>query len=167
MPKINTIYLIVFIILLGLVQATSFDYIKLNGIKPDILLVSTIFIALSFSRQDTIKAAVTAGLIKDTVSSAVLGSYVFSFIVVGVLINLNQNKFYRQRVSAQTGLSFLSYLFAGVSISFINMVAYRRVDLFYTNLGPIIQGAFYTAVIAPFVFFICFKIFRVNTDYML
>jgi rod shape-determining protein MreD len=163
--KISGISLILLVILLGLIQATSFDYIKLIGIKPDALLVVTVFIALSCSRQETIKTAITAGLIKDVTSASVLASSVFSFLVIGLIINFHKNKFYGHRISAQAGLSFLSYIFASVLIAGFNALAYRQVDLFYINLNGIVKGALYTSLIAPIICLISSKVLRIRLEY--
>jgi rod shape-determining protein MreD len=147
-------------------QATSFDYIKLAGIRPDLLIVFTVFIALSYSRKDTMKAAITAGLIKDITSSAILGSSVFSFLALGFFINFHQNKFYAQRLSTQIGLCFLSCIFAGVVVLACNAAAYRQLYVFYESINLIIRGAVYTSVIAPFIFLILSRILRVNFEHV-
>jgi rod shape-determining protein MreD len=164
--RINTPLLIVFLISIGLIQATSFDYIKIAGIKPDLLIVVTIFIALSCSRKDTLKAAVTAGLIKDITSSAILASSILSLLALGLFINFHQNKFYKQRLSAQIGLSFASYIFIGAAVSAFNAAAYKQAYPLYEIINLTVMGAFYTAMIAPFIFFISSKTLKIKLEHV-
>jgi rod shape-determining protein MreD len=164
--RISTPLLVVFMILIGLMQATSFDYIKIAGIKPDALIVVTILIALSCSRKDTLKAAFTAGLIKDITSSAILASSILSLLALGLFINFHQNKFYRQRLSVQIGLSFISYIFTGAAVSAFNAAAYKQAYAFNEIINLTVMGAVYTAVIAPFIFFISSKVLCIRLEHV-
>jgi rod shape-determining protein MreD len=164
--RVTATLLTAFLILIGLIQATSFDYIKIAGIKPDALIVVTIFIALSCSRKDTVKAAITAGLIKDITSSAVLASSMLSLLALGLFINFHQNKFYKQRLSAQIGLSFISYIFIGAAVSAFNAAAYKQAYPFYQIINVTAMGAVYTAAIAPFMFFISSKALKIKLEYV-
>ena len=146
----------------GLVQATSFNLIKLFGVKPDILLVITIFAALSFDRRDGLKCAVTAGIIKDITSSAIFGSYTLSFLLIGLFLNRHQNKFYKEKPLAQIVLSFSAYIFVSICVFSLNAIAYRRLDFFYSGIDLIFKGSAYTCLVAPLIFLVVSRILRIK-----
>jgi rod shape-determining protein MreD len=146
----------------GLIQATSFDFIKLFGVKPDVLLVITVFAALSFHRRDVLRCAIMAGIIKDVTSSAIFGSYTLSFMGIGLFIYAHQNKFYREKPFTQMALSFSAYILMSICVLSINAAAYRQLNFFYNSIGLILKGAVYTCSIAPLVFLIISKSLRVK-----
>jgi rod shape-determining protein MreD len=154
---------VIFLILLaGFAQSTSFDYIRLFGVKPDILLIISVFSALLFSRNDAVKCAILAGSIKDITSSAILGSYTLSFFLICVFINIHHNKFYREKTITQIVLIFFAYIFMGACVFLLNAVAYRQADFFYSTAGIVFRGALYTCLIAPILFFVISKILRIK-----
>jgi rod shape-determining protein MreD len=146
----------------GLIQATSFDLIKLFGVKPDVLLVITVFAALSFYRKDVLRCAIIAGIVKDATSSAVFGSYTLSFILVGLFIYAHQNKFYRERPFTQAVLGFSAYIFVSICVLSLNSVAYRQLNFFYNGIGLALKGAVYTCLAAPLIFLILSKTLRIK-----
>jgi rod shape-determining protein MreD len=162
MRPVNVKSAMVLILILGLAQSVSFDYISLYGIKPDILLVLTIFTSFVFSRRDSIKCAVTAGIIKDACSGFVFGSYTVSFLIICIIINRWQSRFFKEKALTQIFLTFVSYIFMGVIAIFINAVAYKNPDFFYRSAGVLLKGALYTCAASPFVFFITSKILRID-----
>ncbi len=148
------------VICAGFIQLAAFDYIEIAGIRPDILLLIVIFISLSCEKPETIKTAIIAGIIKDVTSSSVLGSYMLSFLVLGLLLNYHQRKFYKERIFTQALFGFFSYIFTAIFAFGINSIAYRGLGPFYIFLNITVKGAFYTAAISPLVFFISSKILR-------
>ena len=162
MHRIGLRSIILLILLVGLIQSTSFDFIKLFGVKPDILLLITIFAALSFDKRDVLICSVTAGIIKDITSLAVLGSYTLSFLLIGLFLNAHQNKFYREKPLTQIALSFSAYIFVSICVFSLNAVAYRRLDFFYSGIDSMFKGAVYTCFAAPLVFLAVSRILRMK-----
>jgi rod shape-determining protein MreD len=162
MHRVSLKSCLLLILLAGLIQATSFDLIELFGVKPDVLLVITVFAALSFYRKDVLKCAIMAGIVKDATSSAVFGSYTLSFVVIALFIYVHQNKFYREKPSTQVVLSFSAYIFVSICVLSINAAAYRQLIFFYNGIGSSLKGAVYTCLAAPPVFLIVLKSLRVK-----
>jgi rod shape-determining protein MreD len=146
----------------GLIQATSFDFIRLFGVKPDLVLILTIFAVLLFDRKEALRCAATAGVIQDITSSALFGSHVLSFLLCSLILNAHQNKFYRERPLAQMILSFSAYIFVSVFVVLLNAIAYRQQGLFYGNICVILKGAAYTCFAAPPVFLALSRILHIE-----
>jgi len=162
MHRIGLKSIMLLILSAGLIQATSFDLIRLFGVKPDILLLITIFAALSFDRKDVLICSATAGIIKDITSSAVFGSCAVSFLLIGFFINAHQNKFYREKPLTQIALSFSAYIFASICVFSLNAIAYRQLGFFYNGVDLMLKGAVYTCLSAPLVFLAASRILRVK-----
>lgn len=162
MHRINTFAVILLVICAGLVQVAAFGYIRIFGVKPDILLIIAVFISLSCRRPEAVKASVLAGLAKDITSYSVLGSYTLSFLLLGLFLNYHQNKFYGERVSTQALLGFFSYIFASLPAFLLNSLAHRQLSGLYPFFDILLKGAFYTAAVSPVVFFIISKILGIR-----
>ena len=162
MHRISMAAIIAMVVCAGLVQVTAFDYIEINGIKPDILLLVVVFVSLICQRPETIKAAIVAGAIKDVTSFSVFGGYVLSFLILGLFLNYHQRRFYKERILAQTLFGFCSYIFVAIFALGFNALAHKGLDLSYTFLSIAIKGALYTGIIAPLVFFTASKILRIR-----
>ena len=162
MYRVSIIAIIMMVVCAGFIQVTAFDYIEIAGINPDILLLIVVFVALSCQKSETIKAAIAAGFIKDVTSSSVFGSYVLSFLVLGLLLNYHQRRFYKERVLTQISFGFFSYIFVAIFAFGLNLIAHKGLGLFNTFLNIALKGAFYTGAVSPMVFFISSKILRIR-----
>ena len=162
MHRVGIITIIMIVICAGLIQVAALGYVEIAGIKPDILLLVVIFIALSCQQPETIKAAIIAGVIKDMASSSVFGSYMLAFLVLGLLLNYNQRRFYSERPLTQMLFGFCSYLFVAIFILGIKAIAHRGLGLFYIYLNIAFKGALYTGAVSPMVFFAASRMSRVR-----
>lgn len=162
MHRINLFAVLIFILISGLAQAGSFDSISLFGIKPDLLLVIVIFFSLSLSKENSLKIAIIAGLIKDINSSVILGSYTISFLLIALFLNYHQNKFYKERVSTQALICFLSHCVAECMVLLFAQVSYKAPMFHYPFFNIIFKGALYTAFISPIAFFALSRVFKID-----
>ena len=72
--------LLTFIIFLAaLIQSTFLDYLRIEGIKPDILLCLVIFIGLYAEKSFSLKAGLFAGVLKDVLSGGIFGLNILIF----------------------------------------------------------------------------------------
>lgn len=162
MYRINMVTLAAFTAIIGLIQATAFDYIGFFGIKPDLLLITVVFFSLSCTRAISIRSAVMAGLIKDITSSSVLGTYAISFLLAALFLNYHQRRIYREAAHTQVMVNFASYLFVSVLAIAFTLVSSRTFSPHYPYLSILFKGALYTGLIAPLVFFIFSRLLRIH-----
>jgi rod shape-determining protein MreD len=97
MPRKKKIFLIFAIFLAALIQSTFLDYLRIQGIKPDILLVLVIFIGLEADKSFGLKAGLFAGLLKDLLSAGPLGLNTLAFGLTGFILGAYTFKLYRER----------------------------------------------------------------------
>ncbi len=162
MHRVGLFSLILFIFCAGFLQVTAFDYISFAGIKPDILLILVVLVSVSCREQDSLRASVAAGLIKDVFSSAIFGSYIISFFIIGLFLNYHKSKFYRERPSTQFLLTYLSYIVMAIIVFWLNSLAHKQPGLFYVYMNIALKGGLYTAAASPVVFFLASRILRIK-----
>lgn len=161
MHRVNIFATSILIICAGLIQAAAFDHISLFGVKPDLLLIITIFLSLSSPKGQAIKTAAAAGFIKDITSSSVLGSNAVSFLLMAVFMNYHQRKFYRERAGTQILITFLGCFIAGLLVIVLNIIAGQVLAPYRPFLIRVFKGAVYTGIISPLVFLLLSKALRV------
>jgi len=154
MHRVSSVSILFVTLCAGLIQASGFDYIAILGAKPDLLLIITIFFALNYSKNESIKAAITCGLVKDITSSLILGSYTISFVLIALFLNYHQNKFYKKKIVTQILVSFGSYIVMVALALLFNFIAHKGFIADYPILPIIFKGGAYTAFLAPLIFFI-------------
>jgi len=142
---------LIIVLFIALIQSTAFDYIAIAGIKPEVLLIFTIISALSAKRKDIIKIALLSGLLKDLTSSFIFGGYTFSFIIIGLIINYHQSKFYKERLTTQFSLSAISYIIMGILVLSFNSLAKKEFFDFTLYFSLLIKGAIYTGGVSILV----------------
>jgi hypothetical protein len=79
-----------------------------------------------------------------------------------MFLNYHQNKFYKEKAATQAILGFASYIVTVFAAFFINFISYKQVIAYYPLFPIILKGAAYTAVVAPFVFFILSKALHIQ-----
>ena len=158
MKKILAI-LIVFI--LGILQSTVLDYIKIFRVKPDVLLISVIFFSLHFGKANFgLLVGFFSGLLEDILSNSLIGVNAFSFGLCGLIMGAQGNKIYKDSLSVQSLVSFIAALF-------ISLFSYCLFSLISEAVRPFVEyfkyiifpASLYTALVSPAIFFILSKIF--------
>ena len=149
------IYLIV--LLTALAQATAANLVTVANIRPDLLLILVIFVALRKGALQAAAVGVIAGILKDILSAgAFLNTLVFP--VCGILAGLFAERFYKDNVFMDP----LIVLAGSIFVSAAYMVWFSRWDYppsVFILAGRVgIPTALYTALAGLPVFFILKKI---------
>jgi len=162
MHRINSLAIFSLIIIVGLIQASAFDYISILGAKPDLLLCLVVFFSLFSFTSDSVKAALTAGLLEDITSSSIFGGYTISFLLIALLLNYNRYKFFKEKPSAQIAIVSVSYLTVSLLALSFNLISHNMPLPHHPFLKVAIVGAAYAGLISPPIFFVLSKVFKVG-----
>lgn len=74
---------IFFILISFFLQSSVFEYLRIGGIIPNIVLIVFVFIIMMADSQEIFAAALVGGLLLDFSSSFLFGVFTLSFIVIG------------------------------------------------------------------------------------
>lgn len=77
---------LVIVLLLGLLQVTILDWIKLFNLKPDLLLISVVIAALFFNLRWALFFSLFAGIFKDAFATLPFGINTFLFVLWALCI---------------------------------------------------------------------------------
>lgn len=124
-------------------EETIVAKIAFTGIKPDIILSLVAFFAYYFGNPAGFEAGLFAGIVKDALNISYFGTNTIFFVLFGWFAGFLSDKVYRENFVTQ----FLTVLLASLIISRLH-----------------VGHAFYSALLAPFVFFVMRKIYNITED---
>lgn len=156
----NWIFFLI-VIVLGLLQVTILNYLKIFGVKPDLLLISAVFASLVFDFKWAFVLSVFAGMFKDVFTANTFGINTLLFPLWSFLIvRLNKE-------------ITIDYNFIRMALIFIISVVHNTITglaLVYSGsfipagifLGIVFPQSIYTALVLPLVFKISGPFFLEN-----
>ncbi len=140
------------IVAAALVQTTWPDALKLQGVLPDLPLLLVVYFAMAEGEERAMFTGLIGGIYQDVASSAVLGHHVFCLVAAGYAIGRLSTRLITEHPAVKAGMVFLAALMAGVLFTSIHYIQQPASGAIYPFLTSVVPGAFYTAVLTPFVF---------------
>ena len=138
-----TIYIT--ILLLFFIELILFDKLRIYGVRPEILLIVTIFFGFHFGIARGIEIGALSGILKDVFSITTFGVNVFSFLLIGFLSGYLKDKLFKENFVTQALFSCFSvYIVWGFASAPVGAVLYKGL---------------YTGILAPSLFLVLTKIF--------
>lgn len=149
-------YIVVF--LLFIAEATILNKLKICGVRPDLLLVTTVFFGFHFGVTRGAEIGFIAGLLKDTLTVGAFGINTFSFLAIGILAGCLKNKLFKENLLSQFFFSFLAvYLLA--CVHFLSLGEMARSGAAGQFWSAVFRKGLYTAFLAGPLFLLLAKIF--------
>ncbi|NLI91986.1 MAG: rod shape-determining protein MreD [Peptococcaceae bacterium] len=142
--------LIIFLFCLTL-PGTLFHYWSWGGIKPDLVMLWVIYIALHHRPVQGIAYGFTLGLIEDLYFGRYLGLNAISLAVVALLIGFLQQRWYRENIPLTMVLVFIVSILGQTLIMLF--AATSGLNWFYSDSFNIIFGiSLYNALLIPLTY---------------
>lgn len=148
------------IILISLVIQghSSFDVLRIAGVKPDLLFIAIVYFGYSFGSFYGEVTGFISGLLHDAVSNSPLGLLAFPKMAVGYLIGLFNRSIIRSNVLTVFLIIFLASIAKGI-ITLLLCLIFSEASL-SSIVTIILPESFYNAVLAPILFILFDKIFK-------
>jgi rod shape-determining protein MreD len=145
------------ILLIILIQTTLLDYVRVFGVKPNLIFVFVVSIALL---RGNVEGAVTgffAGLMQDIVSGKVIGFYALLGIYLGLIMGSVNKRLYRENIFVVIFFTFVSTIAYESVVFFLGVFLKGQWSFIYPFKGIIIPEAIYNAVISIFTYILVIK----------
>jgi len=137
---------------------SSFDVLRLAGVKPDILFVSIVYFSYSFGSFYGGVTGFLSGLLHDASSNSPLGLLAFPKMLLGFIIGMYGRSILKENILTITLLLFIASLAKGF-ITILFCYIFHKASL-SDIITLILPESFYNALIAPPIFFLYDKIFK-------
>jgi rod shape-determining protein MreD len=143
-------------VLLLILQTTLLPFFPIHRIRPDILLIFTLYLGLSFPPLSGGFLAFFMGYLMDLFSGNALGFYTLSRPLVFFAAQFFRERFYMEGSYSRFLFAFVYSMLEGFLI-FILMNAFHSTPL--GNLYPLLltfllPQSFFTALVTPALFFL-------------
>lgn len=137
-------------------QATIFDFIRIFGVKPDLVLLLVIFYGFIHGSKEGAYFGFLSGLFIDFLSGQYIGLNALSKMAVGYFVGLGETKLYKENIFIATIVSmvgtvigqtiyYLLLLVTGIHIPFINGLFHVIIPIAVYNgiFTILLYGRFY------------------------
>jgi rod shape-determining protein MreD len=153
-----------------LIQLLFLDYVKIASVKPDLLVILVVFIAIFFGAGAGAEAGFVSGLLKDTYSLDIFGVNIVLLSLIGLIAGMLSPKFFRESKLTQLLLVFASSVLYMISHYFVSSLI---LNVSYVSLpeylyGLILPSSLYTAALSLIIFSALIDRYRLkeNAEYL-
>jgi len=150
----------ILIFFITLVQSTVLDNIAIYNVKPNLLMVFIVSVALLGSNVEGAVVGFICGLVQDMVSGGPIGFYALLGLYLGFAIGSINERLYRENVLVTIIVTFISTVVYEFSVYFLSYFEKGSLQLVYPFTHVILPEAVYNSVVSIFIFIIILKIKR-------
>lgn len=137
---------------------SSFDVLRIAGVKPDLLFITIVFLSYSFGSFYGEITGFISGLLHDSVSNSPLGLLTFPKMALGFIVGMFGRSVLKESFATVFLLLFGASLIKGVITLFL---CYLFHEASVSQIASvIIPESFYNAFVAPPLFMLFDKIYE-------
>lgn len=147
------------------IQSTVIDYFKINNVKPNLLLIFIICIALLRGNIDGGIVGFIAGLLQDILFGKVLGFYALFGFYAGITIGVINKRLYRENYFVVMFFTFTTTIIYEFAVYFFNILTPLLLSSARVSaeiIGPLANKLFteavYNSVVSIFMYILVIKI---------
>lgn len=156
----RNIWWAVLVVAASLGQMTCLDAIRIQGVRPDLVLLLVIYFAVAEGEERAMLTGLLGGIYEDVAGDVVLGHHVLCNVVVGYLMGRVGQRLVLEHPVVKVGLVLIGSLLHGLLYTCIQYVQTPNMSALHTIIATVVPGAFYTAFATPVVFFLAARVFR-------
>lgn len=146
------LFYVISVLVCFLLQTSVFNFLKLAGVMPNILLILTVTIAFIRGRKAGIVIGFVCGLLIDIFSGNVLGQNAFVYLMFGYVNGWFHTYFYEDDILLPIGLLTANSLAYSFVIFFFFFAMRGRLQFFSYLFKVMIPEAVYTGIVALLIY---------------
>ena len=152
------LFYVISVLVCFLLQTSVFNFLKLAGVMPNILLILTVTIAFIRGRKAGIVIGFVCGLLIDIFSGNVLGQNAFVYLMFGYVNGWFHTYFYEDDILLPIGLLTANSLAYSFVIFFFFFAMRGRLQFFSYLFKVMIPDAVYTGIVALLIYKILLEV---------
>lgn len=162
MPLTYIFTIAIMIISLIIQGHSSFDVLRIGGVKPDLLFIAIVYFGYNFGSFYGTVTGFSGGLFHDAISNSPLGLLALPKVIIGYVVGLLGRSFLKQNILTIALLIFGASLVKGLLTLLLCLLFH---EASFSDIATIIlPESFYNALLAPPLFFLYDKIFEHEKD---
>ncbi len=145
--------LIIVLFLLGLIlQSTIFSHLTVAGVKPDLVLIMTVFYALLHGSREGALAGAIGGLLQDLLFGQYLGMNTLAKVIAGYVFGMLEKKIYKENLLIPMAIIFVATLMHETVLYMLRQYQGLSAGYFSTLRSVMISAAIYNSCLTPFIY---------------
>jgi rod shape-determining protein MreD len=155
---VKTIVWIVVVCLLYIVQCALIPMVTLNGIKPDLLLITVLSTGLLVGKEKGVAVGFFAGLLADLASGGVFGSHTLSKMAIGYGAGMLERKVFKENILLPLLAVMVATVIHSVLMTGILVFLGFRVEIISLVMHNLLPLLAYNVIVAVPIHLIIYKI---------
>ncbi len=151
------VYGIILIVLL-LLQSTLLGYVRIYNIKPNLLLIFVVSVALLRGNVEGAAVGFFAGLFLDMAFGKFLGFYTLLGLYLGIAVGSVNKRLYRENYLVIIFFTFISTTLYEAAVYVLNTFMTGKIELLTPLTVKILPEAIYNSVVSIFIYTIVIKL---------
>lgn len=143
-----------------LLQSTAVDYIEIAGVRPNLLIVGAVAIALCRSNMEPAYMGLFFGLAMDILIGRAIGWYAMLLFLACFCIGMVNPKLYKDNLLVPMFFVFVSSIAVEMMIYFINSFLKGYGDMVFVFTRLIFPESIYNALLAIPVYPLVVRIYK-------
>jgi rod shape-determining protein MreD len=137
---------------------SSFDVLRIAGVKPDLVFIAVIYFSYSFGSFYGETTGFIGGLLHDAISNSPLGLLTLPKMALGFIVGMFGRTILKGNVLTVFLMLFVASIIKGVFTLFLCYIFHE--GAISTVISIIFPESFYNALLAPFLFILYDKLFK-------
>jgi rod shape-determining protein MreD len=137
---------------------SSFDVLRIAGVKPDLAFIAIVYFSYSFGSFYGETTGFISGLLHDAVSNSPLGLLTFPKVALGFIIGMFGRSILKGNVLTVFLMLFVASIIKGILTLFLSYIFHE--GAISAVISIIFPESFYNALLAPPLFILYDKLFK-------
>lgn len=156
--RIKIIAYTICIIVLTLIQSSMLDYVKVYGVKPNLLVVFIVCTALITNNVQGAIVGFFCGITHDIVSGKVIGLYTLLGLYLGFIIGSLNKRLYRENIFVIILFNFVATIVYQFTIFLLYSFTKGTFEIVFSFKYIILPEAIYNSFVSIFICIIVIKL---------
>ncbi len=137
---------------------SSFDVLRIAGVKPDLAFIAVVYFAYSFGSFYGETTGFISGILHDAISNSPLGLLAFPKMALGFIVGMFGRSILKGNVLTVFLMLFVASVIKGVLTLFLSYIFHE--GAISSVISIIFPESFYNALLAPPLFLLFDKLFK-------
>lgn len=133
-------------------QATIFDFIRLFGVKPNLVLLMVVCYGFIHGSRPGAFLGFLGGLLTDLITGHYIGLNALANMAAGYAVGMGETSFYNENILIASGVSFIGTVVGQMVYYLLLLIIGIKISLGVALGQLILPVAVYNVILTPFLY---------------
>ena len=155
--KLKILVYAFFLLLLLLLQSTLLGYVRIYNVKPNLLVIFIVCVALLRGNVEGASVGFFAGILLDMTFGKFLGFYALLGMYLGLAVGSVNRRLYRENYLVVVFFTFIATILYEAAVYILSTFMTGNMELVLPLTVKILPEALYNSVVSIFIFALVIK----------